>query len=138
MRNAELIGRFLAATPKQALPADVREAAIRCLVDWTGVTIAGGREPVAQAVMHSLGNRAGVPTGTATQMLESLTDGARPTRAEASDVYRSVVEGAEFVMTSGETAVGDDPVGVITQMSRIVETSELAVRTGTVRGAEPE
>lgn len=92
--------------------------------------------PVAQSMMHALGNRAGVPTGTATQMLESLTGGVRPTRAEASDVYRSVVEGAEFVMTSGETAVGDDPVGVMKHMSNIVEASELALRTGTVRGSE--
>jgi pyruvate kinase len=92
--------------------------------------------PVAQSVMHGLGNRTGVPTGTATQMLESLTDGVRPTRAEASDVYRSVVEGAEFVMTSGETAVGTDPAGVLEQMSRLVETSELALRTGTVRARE--
>jgi pyruvate kinase len=101
-----------------------------------GVELGDAQTPVAQTRMHSLGNRVGVPTGTATQMLESMTDSVRPTRAEASDVYRSVVEGAEFVMTSGETAVGGDPVGVLEQMSKIVETSELAVRTGTVSGAQ--
>lgn len=50
MTNADLIGRFLAGACDGPLANEVREAALKCLVDWTGVTIAGGREPVARAV----------------------------------------------------------------------------------------
>lgn len=51
--NAALIGRFIASPPE--LPESVREAALRCLVDWMGVTIAGAREPVARAIMRYAG-----------------------------------------------------------------------------------
>jgi len=73
-----------------------------------------------------------VPTGTATQMMESMQHGGRPSRSDVSDVARAALEGSDFVMTSGETAMGDDPIAVISKMSKILETTELAIRTGTV------
>ena len=74
--------------------------------------------------MHALGNEMRVVSGTATEMLESMTGGGGPTRAEASDVFRSVTEGAEFVMTSGETAAGKDPVGVVKMMDKLINVAE--------------
>lgn len=97
------------------------------------VELGDAEVPIAQRNIHMLGNRLDVPTGTATQMLGTMTSGAPPTRAEVSDVARAVLEGSKFVMTSEETSVGRDPVGVIRKMAEIVETTERAIRTGTVR-----
>ncbi|MEU3250461.1 pyruvate kinase [Streptomyces sp. NPDC006997] len=89
-----------------------------------GVEMPLEQVPIVQKRAIKLARRNAKPVIVATQMLDSMIDNSRPTRAEASDVANAVIDGTDAVMLSGETSVGKYPVETVRTMARIVEAAE--------------
>ncbi|MEU3194993.1 pyruvate kinase [Streptomyces sp. NPDC006992] len=125
-------GRRLPVLAKVEKPQAV--ANLEAIVDaFDGIMVARGdlgvempleQVPLVQKRAVKLCRRNAKPVIVATQMLDSMIDASRPTRAEASDVANAVLDGTDAVMLSGETSVGKYPVETVRTMGRIVEAAE--------------
>jgi pyruvate kinase len=120
-------------------------AGILTLVD--GVMVARGdlgvevpleEVPVIQKDVIRQARVGKVPVIVATQMLESMVDHVRPTRAEVSDVATAIFDGADAIMLSAETATGRYPVETVEMMARIAERAEQVTPTASLARPRPE
>ena len=125
-------GKFLPTIAKVEKPQAVD--ALEEIIDaFDGIMVARGdlgvelpfeQVPLVQKRAIELSRRWAKPVIVATQMLESMISASRPTRAEASDVANAVLDGADALMLSGETSVGEFPVETVAAMARIIESTE--------------
>jgi len=97
-----------------------------------GVSLPIYEVPVMQKMIIKKCNKRKKFVITATQMLESMTENVRPTRAEVSDVANAILDGSDYVMLSGETAVGRHPVETVQMMSDIIKFTEMSQKRGVV------
>lgn len=98
-----------------------------------GVSLPIHEIPVMQKMIIKKCNKVKKFVITATQMLESMTENLRPTRAEVSDVANAIIDGTDFVMLSAESAVGKYPVETVRMMNNIIKFTE-----GYLRGKRKE
>jgi pyruvate kinase len=92
-----------------------------------GVEMSLEKVPVVQKQIIAHARNSLVPVITATQMLDSMTENPRPTRAEASDVANAIFDGSDALMLSGETAVGRYPIESVAMMDRIIREAESSI-----------
>jgi len=93
--------------------------------------------PIAQKHIINICRSAAIPVITATQMLESMIDMRKPTRAEATDVTNAILDGTDALMLSAETAIGRYPVETVAIMSTLAVSTETAWFGGKLSGALP-
>jgi pyruvate kinase len=93
-----------------------------------GVEVDLDRVPLIQKAAIRLAREAAKPVIVATQMLESMVHAPQPTRAETSDVANAVLDGADAVMLSAETSVGEYPIATVATMARIMATADLGAQ----------
>lgn len=89
-----------------------------------GVSLPIYQIPIVQKMIIKKCNQAKKPVITATQMLESMSENLRPTRAEVTDVANAILDGSDMVMLSAETATGKYPVETVKMMNNIVKFAE--------------
>ena len=125
-------GRTLPVIAKIEKPQAVEN--LREIIDaFDGIMVARGdlgvelpfeQVPIVQKEAIEITRRRAKPVNEATQMLESMIENPRPTRAEASDCANAVIDGASALMLSGETSVGKYPVEAVSAMARIIASTE--------------
>jgi len=94
-----------------------------------GVELRPEEVPVAQKMLVQKANQAEKPIIIATQMMESMVHSLQPSRSDVSDVANAVFDGADVLMLSGETSVGEHPVETVAMMSRIIYEAEKNMAT---------
>jgi pyruvate kinase len=131
-RIMDEVGRRVPVIAKVEKPQAV-ENMTAVVMAFDGVMVARGdlaveypleRVPMVQKRLIELCRRNAKPVIVATQMMESMITNSRPTRAEASDVANAILDGADAVMLSAESSVGQFPVETVKTMSKIVEAAE--------------
>jgi pyruvate kinase len=152
VRRSRDIEQLKALIPKNLLviakiEKDIALANIESILEASdGVMVARGdlgvelpfeEVPNAQKRIIGLANRMGRPVITATQMLESMVEHPRPTRAEASDVANAILDGTDAVMLSAETAAGSYPRLAVEAMTRIISQVEQHPPPNKLIRAEP-
>jgi pyruvate kinase len=129
--NQPIIAKIERAEAVAALDAILEQAdGVMIARGDLGVEMGPEAVPVLQKRIVAESNRRRRLVIIATQMLESMTQALRPTRAEASDVANAVFDGADAVMLSAETAVGAHPIETVQVMDRIIRAAEEAVEPG--------
>jgi pyruvate kinase len=128
-RSVPLIAKIETPPAVEGLEAVVAEAdAVMVARGDLGVEFSPEAVPVLQRRIIRISRRLRRPVIVATEMLQSMVQGTRPTRAEANDVANAVFSGADAVMLSAETATGAHPALAVQMMARIVQEAERAMR----------